>query len=67
MRCNKFDEMMRDVHFADDTNLSMDRYCKVRPLVEDLNGAFKQADIDKTMTPYMIPSGHRPEIACTLR
>ena len=64
---------MRDLHFADDTNLSMYRYCKVRPLFEDLNGAFKQADIsenssiDETMIHYMIPSGHRPGIACTLR
>ena len=62
MRCNKFDEIMRYLHFADDTNLSTDRYCKIRPLVEDLNGAFKQADIsenssiDETMIPYMIPS-----------
>ena len=39
MRCNTFDELMRDLHFVDDTNLSMDRYSKVRPLVEDLNGA----------------------------
>ena len=62
MRCNKFDEIMRYLHFADDTNLSTDRYCKIRPLVEDLNGAFKQAvisensSIDETMIPYMIPS-----------
>ena len=38
---------MRDLHFADDTNLSMYRYCKARPLFEDLNGAFKQADISE--------------------
>ena len=49
---------MRYLHFADDTNLSIDRYCKIRPLVENLNVAFKQADIsenssiDETMIPY---------------
>ena len=71
MRHNRFAEIMRDLHFADNTNMSMDRYYKVYPLFEELIGAFKQADIsenisiDETMIPYMIPLGHSPGIACT--
>ena len=58
MRRNRFDDIIRDLHFRDNTNLSGDRYYKVRPLFGELNGAFKQADvaedisIDETMVPY---------------
>ena len=64
-RRSRLDEIVSDLYFRDNTNLSGDRwaYSKVRPKLEELIGAFKQADvvddisIDETMIPYLDKHG----------
>ena len=64
MGCNTFDEIMRDLHFAKDTNLSMDRYCKALPLrrLEWSLETGRHLGSDETMIPHIILSGHRQEL-----
>ena len=57
---NRLDDIVSNRYFRDKTNLSGDRYAyyKARTILEELTGAFKQADvaedisIDETMIPY---------------
>ena len=58
MRRNTFDQIMRLMHFADNSNIENDRFYKVRPLFDHLNKVCLQNDvskhcrIDEIMMPY---------------
>ena len=60
LRRNRLDDIVSNLYFKDNTYLSGDRYVyyKARSILEELTGAFKQADvaedisIDETMIPY---------------
>ena len=57
---NRFEEILRNFHVADNNNLDpSDKYAKVRPLVRELNDRFlkhfpitAQLSIDESMIPY---------------
>ena len=55
---NRFLELLQNLHLADNSKISTDRYYKVRPYFEHLNNGFKTAaltrnlSVDETMVPY---------------
>ena len=57
---NRFDEMMQNLHFADNSNLDKeDKFAEVRPLIDKLNEqclanylSEQSVSIDETMVPY---------------
>ena len=58
MRRDAFDQIMRCLHFSDNTKMNDDRFYKVRPLFEHLNNAIKDEkccecySVDEIMVPY---------------
>ena len=60
MSCDRFEEIMKYIHFNDNTHLDPeDKYSKVRPLMDHLNMKFvdtfcreEELDVDESMVPY---------------
>ena len=58
MRRNKFEAILQNLHFADNTKIDSDRYYKIRPLFTELNKSFKllaptpSLSIDESMIKY---------------
>ena len=58
MRRNKFEAILQNLHFADNTKIDSDRYYKIRPLFIELNKSFKllaptsSLSIDESMIKY---------------
>ena len=58
MRVNSFEEIMRNLHVANNTHIDDDRLYKVRPIINAINAAKKfiaftsNLSVDKSMLPY---------------
>ena len=58
MSRNRFREILTNLHLADNTQITGDRYCKVQALFEKLNFSFKQYSsfvnhrVDENIIPY---------------
>ena len=58
MRRNRFEEIIKYLHFADNSKITADRYYKIRPLFKEINKCFKiislspDITIDETMIKY---------------
>ena len=62
MRCDRFEEIFKYIHAADDGNLYLkDKYHKLRPFIDIMNDRFLNFDsrvgptnisIDESMIPY---------------
>ena len=58
MRRNRFEEIIKYLHFADNSQITADRYYKIRPLFKEINKYFKiislhpDISIDETMIKF---------------
>lgn len=59
IRCNRFEQILRNIHLNDNNNIDDDRLYKLRPLITELNNKFKMhggleenLSIDESMIPY---------------
>ena len=57
MRVNRFEEIMRNLHVANNAHIDDDRMYKVRPIIKDINAAGKivfssNLSVDESMLPY---------------
>lgn len=68
---NRFREILKNLHFADNTSLAADdKFAKVRPLITHLNAKFisllpsdvRHVDVDESMIPYYSHHGCKQRI-----